>query len=152
MPDGALPIPTICAEIFSANANNCQTNCSGYLKQVAGKLAVALPDQQANELVDALSTISGWQQLGNDARKASDLAGQGCFVVAGLKEAGHGHVAVVVPGWATQGFPIGYWGSLKGAAYAGANKSLTWAWTRPDLALVKYFALARPKAEPEKSK
>jgi hypothetical protein len=141
MPDEALPIPAICAEVFNANADNCQANCSGYLKQVAAKLAVPLPDKQANELVDTLSTTGGWQQLGNDARKASDLAGQGCFVVAGLKEAGHGHVAVVVPGWAPQGFPMGYWGSLRGVASAGANKSLTWAWTRPDLALVCYFAL-----------
>jgi len=144
MPDGALLIPTICAEVFTANADNCQANCSGYLKQVAAKLAVPLPDEQANELVDALATIAGWQQLGNDARSASDFAGQGYFVVAGLKEAGHGHVAVVVPGWAPQGFPMGYWGSLKGVASAGANKSLTLAWTRPDLALVSYFALPMP--------
>ncbi len=144
MSDDALPIPKICAQVFHANVDNCQANCSGYLKQVAAKLAVALPDQLANQLVDTLATADGWQQLGNDARQASDLARQGRFVVAGLKEAGHGHVAIVVPGWAPQGFPMGYWGSMRGVQFAGANKSLTLAWTRPDLALVSYFAMTMP--------
>lgn len=140
------PIVTICDAVFRANAHNCQADCSGYLKQVAAQLAVVLPNVQANGLVDFLASAAGWTQLDNDARQASDLASQGCFVVAGLKEAGHGHVAVVVPGWSPQGFPMGFWGSIRGAAFAGANASLTRAWTREDLAKVSYFAI--PVAAP----
>jgi len=136
------PIVTISESIWQANAENCKANCSGYLKQVAAQLVVPLPNVQANAIIDYLSSAPGWLQLGNDAHRASLLSAQGYFVVAGLKAQPNGHVAVVVPGWAPQGFPLGYWGSMRGAAHAGANQSLTLAWTRSDLALVSYFAVA----------
>jgi hypothetical protein len=135
------PIVAICAAILKANAHNCQADCSGYLKQVAAHLGVTLPNVLANGIVDYLDSAEGWTRLGNDAKQASQLASEGYFVVAGLKEGGHGHVVVVVPGWSPQGFPMGYWGSLRGAKFAGWNASLSAAWTRPDLALVSYFAV-----------
>jgi hypothetical protein len=136
------PIVTISDSVWQANAGNCRADCSGYLKQVAAKFGVLLPNVQANAIVDYLSSSPGWLQLGNDAYRASQLSTQGSFVVAGLKDSPNGHVAIVVPGWAPQGFPMGYWGSMRGAAYAGADKSLTLAWTRADLASVSYFAIA----------
>jgi hypothetical protein len=136
------PIVTISDSIWQANAEHCRANCSGYLKQVAAQLGVPLPNVQANAIVDYLSSAPGWLQLGNNASRASQLSTQGYFVVAGLKASDNGHVAVVVPGWAPQGFPMGYWGSMQGAAHAGADKSLTLAWTRADLASVSYFAIA----------
>jgi hypothetical protein len=144
MSDKLDSIKTICASVWGANVENCKANCSGYLKQVASRLGVMLPDEQANGIVDFLSGAANWTHLGNDAKRASQFAGEGSFVVAGLKEAGHGHVVIVVPGWAPQGFPLGYWGSLRGVAFAGADQSLTLAWTRPDLALVSYFAFVVP--------
>jgi hypothetical protein len=141
LPTKSEAIVTICAAVLKANLHNCQADCSGYLKQVAAKLGVALPNVQANGIIDYLSGSADWMQIGNDANRASQMAGEGSFVVAGLKEGGHGHVAIVVPGWSRQGFPMGYWGSLRGAEFAGANKSLTLAWTRADLALVSYFAI-----------
>lgn len=145
--DPVYPIVKICASVFDENVENCQANCSGYLKQVAAKVAVPLPNVQADGIIDHMAGDAGWQHLGNNAKQASELAAQGSFVVAGLKENVHGHVAVVVPGWSPQGFPMGYWGSLNGPASAGANASLTKAWTRPDLALVSYFAIATPVLE-----
>jgi hypothetical protein len=138
------PIVTISDTIWQANADHCRANCSGYLKQVAARLVVPLPDVQANQIVDYLSSTSGWLKLANNAQRASQLTTQGYFVIAGLKASDNGHVAVVVPGWAPQGYPMGYWGSMRGAAYAGANQSLTLAWTRADLALVSYYALPVP--------
>lgn len=135
------PIVSICAAILKANVHNCQADCSGYLKQVAAHLGVILPNLLANGIVDYLDAAADWTTLGNDAKRASELASEGYFVVAGLREGGHGHVVVVVPGWSPQGFPMGYWGSLRGAQFAGWNASLSAAWTHPDLALVSYFAV-----------
>lgn len=137
-----LPIVAACGAVWQADAQNCRANCSGYVKQVAARVGVYLPDLQADGIIDYLSLAEGWQKLGNDAKQASHMAGQGAFVVAGLKAAGNGHVAVVVPGWSAQGFPLGYWGSMRGAQYAGAGKSLTLSWTKPDLERVAYFAAA----------
>jgi hypothetical protein len=137
----SVSIADVAASVWNANIDDCRGNCSGYVKQVAAKLGVALPDAQANGLVDYLAAASGWSALGNDAKRASLLAAQGYFVIAGLKASGNGHVAVVVPGWAVQNAPLGYWGSLRGDQAAGADQSLTLAWTRADLANVSYFAL-----------
>jgi hypothetical protein len=139
------PIERICAAILKANAHDCQADCSGYLKQVAARLGVILPNLLANGIVDYLNSAADWTRLENDAKRASELASQGYFVVAGLKDPSsigkNGHVVVVVPGWSVQGFPMGYWGSLRGAQFAGWNASLSEAWKRPDLALVSYFAI-----------
>lgn len=133
-------IATLCNTVLTANADHCQANCSGFLKQMAAKLGIVINAQLANGIVDYLGTAPGWQQLGNGTKRASELAGLGYFVVAGLKADGHGHVAIVVPGWSPQGFPMGYWGSMRGAAYAGFNRSLSLSFTRTQLKTVSYFA------------
>lgn len=76
------------------------------------------------------------------------MAADGYLVVAGKKEAGHGHVVVIVPGTGPNKFAMGYWGRLGGVGFK--NKSLNFAWKHADLATVQYFARPSPnlKAAP----
>jgi hypothetical protein len=105
---------------------NLRSDCSGYLKKVAQDLCVLLSTGTANDIVTALSINPAWTKLGNDAAKAATLAGQGYFVIAGKVDHPNGHVAIVVPGWSSSGYPMGYWGMLGGTG--SANSSLTNAW------------------------
>jgi cell wall-associated NlpC family hydrolase len=89
-----------------------KSDCSGYVRAVAADLGIPLHGF-ANQLVDYWSRSPSWVTLGNDAARASELAAQGYFVVAGKKEKeGHGHVVIIVPGRSSQGDAMGYWGTL----------------------------------------
>lgn len=144
-------ISDVAAEVFAANIGHSRANCSGYLKQIAGRLGVTLPNLLANGLIAYLSKAPGWSVLGHNATQASVLAAKGYFVVAGLEENPNGHVVVVVPGKLIHGSPVGYWGSLRGEQFAGADKSLSWAWKRADLPKVIYFALPPSMVHPSLS-
>ena len=80
----------------------------------------------ANAIVAYLQKTPGWPQLGQDPAKAADLADKGYFVVAGKTETGHGHVAIVVPGWSSRGRPMAYWGRLKVGGRENASLSEAW--------------------------
>lgn len=113
-----------------------KSDCSGFLKAVAGDLGVTLAGQ-ANDIIDMIGRAP-WLQVGHDAEKAASYASMGYFVVAGLKALPNGHVAVIVPGPAKP-YPLGYWGRLGGTGRK--NSTINWAWNHTDLPNVWYFAL-----------
>jgi hypothetical protein len=102
-----------------------QANCSGFVKAVAAEFDLALTGL-ANDIVDYIST--NWTTLA-DGPAAATAAAQGLLVVAGLKEAGHGHVVVVVDGPLAQGkYPTAYWGRL--GSSGKKNTTLNYSWGR----------------------
>lgn len=126
-----------------------QSDCSGFVREVAKAIKVSLSGQ-ANEIVDQISG-PGWTKIRNgiDAKQAAD---EGKFVIAGLKgseqqePSPHGHVVVVVSGPLHNGkYPTAYWGALKGTGRQ--NETINWAWTKADLANVKYAARSLENAD-----
>ena len=136
-PQSSFPIFGIAESKWDAHKNDC----SGFVRAVA--LAVGVPlSGLANVMVDDWNADPSWTKLGNDPAKASQLAAQGYLVVAGKKEAGHGHVVVIVPGEGLHKMAMGYWGRLGSIGFK--NKGLNFAWKRVDLADVQYFAKPVP--------
>lgn len=133
----AYPIVAIAERNWDAH----KSDCSGFVRAVAQAAGVPLGGL-ANHLVDYWNADPGWLKLGNDSRRASTLAAQGYLVVAGRKEAGHGHVVIIVPGRDTYGNAIGYWGRLGGVGFK--DKGLNFAWKHADLKTVQYFAMPAP--------
>lgn len=136
-PQSTFPIVEIAESKWDAHKNDC----SGFVRAVA--LAVGVPmTGLANAMVDNWNADPSWTKLGNDPAKAGQLAAQGYLVVAGKKEAGHGHVVVIVPGEGQHKTAMGYWGRLGGVG--AKNKGLNFAWKRAELADVEYFAKPVP--------
>jgi hypothetical protein len=113
-----------------------KSDCSGFLKAVAGDVGVTLTGQ-ADAIIDQMGLLP-WLQFENDAEKAVLYAGMGYLAVAGLKASPNGHVVVIMPGSANP-YPTGYWGKLNGVGRK--NTTINWAWTHSDLANVQYFAI-----------
>ena len=102
-PQSTFPIFGIAESRWDAHKNDC----SGFVRAVA--LAAGVPlGGLANTMVDNWNSDPSWTKLGNDPAKASQLAAQGYLVVAGKKEAGHGHVVVIVPGEGPHKTAMGY--------------------------------------------
>ena len=78
-----------------------EKNCSGFVKSVAKKLNVPLPDAQADGIVNTIEKT--WTKIGTGS-EAAKKAAAGFFVLAGLKSSDHsrkvsqGHVAIVISG------------------------------------------------------
>jgi|GEM_PF-517007 len=107
-------------------------DCSGFAKALAKEFAVTLTGQ-ANDIVDQLTSANGWTELGDDAQagqRAAAAAARGELVVGARKEAGNGHVVIVVKGapLAHGKYPFAFWGKLNDPANAGFNKTVNWAW------------------------
>lgn len=102
---------------------------------MANDLGITLSGQ-ANAIVDTMNH-SPWVQLHTDADQAIKYANLGYLVVAGLKAAPNGHVAVIVPS-PSRPYPTGYWGRLGGIGQK--NMAINWAWKHADLAHVQYYA------------
>lgn len=107
-------------------------DCSAFAKAVAQDFSVTLTGQ-ANDIVDQLNASNGWTVLGADAdagQRAAAAAAKGEFVVGARKEAGNGHVVIVVAGspLAHGKYPFAFWGKLNDPANAGFNKTVNWAW------------------------
>lgn len=117
-------------------------DCSGFAKSVAQEYAVSLTGQ-ANDIVGQLTAANGWTELGSDAgagQRASFAAARGELVIGARKEAGNGHVVVVVEGGplAHGKYPFAYWGKLNDPANAGFNKTVNWAWDQTSRDSVTY--------------
>jgi len=120
-----------------------KNDCSGFVHAVADDLGIALSGN-ANAMVDAMGAkANGWIDLGSDPALAISYANRGFFVVAGLKAAGHGHVAVIVSTPPGSRYPVGYWGRLGGV---GREKTgINWSWNHRDLPKVDYYAKPVPE-------
>lgn len=109
----------VCEAKWDAN----KSDCNHFVKAVADALGVTIfsPGDNADAIMDKLSTAAGWNLIGDLATVEAD-ATAGMFIIAGLKSAdfnpprANGHVVVVVEGDDPNhpGFPMAYWGMLGG--------------------------------------
>lgn len=111
-----------------------KSDCSGFMKEVAGALGVTLTGQ-ADDIVNQIQG-PGWEVIA-DGPAAHAKAESGAFVVAGLKGKDHvparanGHVVVVVKGHLAHGkYPTAYWGTLGGVGER--NQTLNYACRESD--------------------
>jgi len=130
-------------------------NCSGFVGAVATDLLVLVPGMSslADDQVFFMRAIATplFRQLGSGRTgelRAVASAAEGNFVICGItstelqksrsKPVSHGHVAVVANGWATSGWPLGYWGSLGGMP--GRRESLGKSFRESDRPIISYFS------------
>jgi cell wall-associated NlpC family hydrolase len=121
-----------------------KNNCSGFVKSVAKKLGIPLPDTaNADGIVDFMA--SSWKKL-KSGEEAARLASTGTFVLAGLKGSEHaparnnGHVAIVVSGALyKQKYPV-VWGGSTGGAQSQGDKTVGEVWNTKDRDNVAYYA------------
>jgi hypothetical protein len=133
-------------ETTSAGLIN-KNNCSGFLKGVAARLGISMPaGANADGLVDFM-TGQKWKVLATGAEAALQ-AGNGMFVVAGLKSGAHsparsnGHVGVVVSGTLYRGIYPKCWCGSIGSAQSKGTKSVGEIWSRSDRDAVVYYMYA----------
>lgn len=118
-------------------------NCSGFVKAVAKKLGIPLPETVNADGI--ITSISGsWQKVSSGADAAQEAA-TGAFVIVGLKAADHtparnnGHVAIVVSGKLyKQKYPV-VWGGSTGGAQSQGDKSVGEVWNKSDRDNVVYY-------------
>ena len=100
---------------------------------MAGEFGITLTGQ-ANDIVDQIQR-QPWQLL-KSGYEANNRAGAG-LVMAGLKAAPLGHVAIVVPGPLASGkYPTAYWGQL--GSVGKKRTTLNWSWNKSDRDKVIY--------------
>ena len=113
--------------------NKYKADCSGFAKAVAAEFGITLTGQ-ANDIVVQIQR-QPWQLLKSGV-EASNKASSG-LVMAGLKAAPLGHVAIVVPGPLAFGkYPTAYWGQLGGVGRK--ETTLNWSWNKADRDKVIY--------------
>lgn len=131
-----------------------QSNCSGFLKQVAKDQGITL-EGRANDIIDFI--FAHWELIPSATQAAAE-AGKGAFVVAVLKGPDHadhrkeGHVAIVLPGapqpkgkGATGGsYPLVWCAGGEGGKSDG-TRTVGDVWREKDRNHVKYFKFV-PKA------
>ncbi len=121
---GSGRVVSTCEEKWDAH----KCDCSGFVKAVASELGITL-NGMANDIVDEIQG-EPWVVIQNGL-EARQKAEDGLFVVAGMKEAGHGHVVVITPGpLAHDRYPTGYWGRL--GSVGKKDSTINWAWNEQD--------------------
>lgn len=123
-------------------------NCSGFVKAVAKKLGIPLPETaNADGIIDHISL--SWNKLESGA-EAARQASTGAFVLVGLKSDRHniarknGHVAIVFGGKLyKEKYPVVWCGSTGGAQSRG-DKSVGEVWNNKDRDNVVYYSYALP--------
>jgi cell wall-associated NlpC family hydrolase len=130
-------------ESFISGVKN-KYNCSGFVKAVAQKLAVYMPDGTADAIVEHLESHPLWRRL-SDGLEARQKAQQGSFVIGGLKSSDHspsrnnGHVAIIVGGALYRAkYPL-CWGGSTSNAQSQGNKSIGEVWNARDRDNVQYY-------------
>lgn len=119
-----------------------KNNCSGFVKSVANKLNILIPQVQADGIVDFIKNTWTKIDTGLDAvRKVKE----GYFVLAGLKSSDHsistnqGHIVIVIDGPLNHNkYPI-CWGGSTGRAQSKGDKSISEVWNRIDRDKVIYY-------------
>jgi hypothetical protein len=127
-------------------------DCSGFVKAVMTELKLdsvvgSLPHSGlANDIVDAFSR-SPWHAIESAAIAERLAEDESKLVLGGRKEAGHGHVVIVVPGPLNRGkYPTAYWGSLDHPERSGKYATINWAWAADDRDSVSYAYVSLPGA------
>lgn len=117
-------------------------NCSGFVKSVAKKLNIPLPNVQADGIVSEVEKT--WTKI-KTGSEASKKAAMGFFVIAGLKsgdyqsQTNQGHVAIVINGPLYRDkYPL-CWGRSTGNAQSKGNKSVGLVWRTDDRDNVAYY-------------
>jgi hypothetical protein len=126
----------ILAYCVSLDQNNdpVMTDCNGFVKSVGNKFGVAIPDTNADGIVDALNGPP-FSKTTMDPTEAMQWAGSG-LVVAGMKQGEldpaygsytNGHVAIVHASadQAHPRFPMASWGKLHGRGRSNASIRLS---------------------------
>lgn len=111
-----------------------KSDCSGFLQAVAASLGIILWGQ-ANAIIDQMNDAP-WLPLNTDISKAISYANLGYLVVAGLKGAPNGHLAIIMPN-SLRPYPKAYWGRLGGVGKK--DSTINWSWKHADLEHVQYF-------------
>jgi len=119
-------------------------NCSGFVKDVAKKIGVSLPQTaDADGIVDEIN--SKWIKL-DSGKEAAQQASYGTFVLAGLRSTdhspkrAHGHIVVIVDGpLYHQEYPK-CWGGSTGGFTCQGDKSVGEVWNQSDRDSVVYYA------------
>jgi cell wall-associated NlpC family hydrolase len=130
-------------EEFFAGTKN-KDNCSGFVKSVAQKLNVPLPQfGNADGIMDEISR--NWTSV-SSGKDAAAKASLGMLVIAGLKAADHtparnnGHVVIVVSGTLYKNtYPRCWCGSI-GSAQSKGDKTIGEVWNQTDRDNVEYYA------------
>ena len=91
------------------------THCNQYINEVCQAFGwKGFEGLLANQIVDLMASNDAWSEVSMD--KCQFLSNQGTLIVAGIKEEGHGHVCVVVPG---KEKTSGRWGQVPSIANVG---------------------------------
>ena len=139
------PTAQLIINICEAKWEAEKSDCSGFVRAVAGPLGVKLTGL-ADEIFDEIHGAA-WTPL-KDGPAAKAAAEDGLFVIAALKGAmnvpaqDHGHVAVVVSGdldTTHRAYPTGYWGSL--GSVGMKDTPLNFAWNAASRDKVKYASI-----------
>jgi len=121
-----------------------KNNCSGLVKAVAKELNIAIPNGQADTIVEYLDEHDSWEELAS-GEAAKIKAETGHFVIAGLKSSNHspsrasGHVVIVVGGTMYHNKYPKCWSGSTGGAQSNGNKSVGEVWNRTDRDNVHYY-------------
>lgn len=119
-----------CRPEFMPNPDGT-THCNQFVSEVAAGLGFkGFEGLLANDIVDLMTSHDQWSETA--LNKAQELANLGTLVVAGIKEVGHGHVNIVVPG---REKTSGRWGQVPSVANVGKEnfigRGLNWAFSNP---------------------
>lgn len=129
------------ADLAQSVINACElkweankADCSGFAKAVATEVGLSLSGN-ANAIMDSIS--STWESA-TDGADAARKAGEGKFVIGGLKATGNGHVVVVVKGPLNrEKYPTAYWGRLD--SVGAKNTTINWSFNATDRDKVTYY-------------
>ncbi len=140
--------PAKLTQVISDAAESNKTDCANSVAAVASSFGIKeLTGKRANLQIDFMQ--KNWSAI--TPAKAQELANQGRFVVAGRKDGGHGHVAVVVPGSVDKKYshPKLAGGALPaegsstpGTAYSKEGQTVNWVWNLKKIKVseIKYYS------------
>lgn len=150
-----------CKRVLPTNDN--EHNCSGFVRSVADDLLLLVPGASANadgqldfmQLIGSVPGVFSFLGRGRLAEsRAVTAAQQGALVICGMTSAElqrnrkekirNGHVAIVVNGWSSNGWPLAWWGQKGGTA--GRREGLSKCFRAGDRASISYFAYSAPSA------
>ena len=96
------------------------THCNQYVNEVCESYGFKeFNGKLANDICDILEFHPDWSVI--DMDRCQDLANGGGLIIAGIKEAKHGHVCVICPGHIKTS---GRWGQVPSCASVGIENTI----------------------------